>query len=250
MIAGILQVRTGSTRLPLKVLKEIKGKTLIELYVERVIRSKLMDNIIIATTVSDSDDIIENIANKINIDCFRGSENDLVDRYYQCSKRYGVDVIVRLCNDDPFVDYEVIDEAIDLLINKKADWVTNHLRPTYPEGLDIDVFSFSLLKEMWENASLKSEREHVFPYVYNNIDRFNVISMEQEKDYSDLRWTLDYEEDFKMVEKVYGYLYNDKRIFLQNDILELLEIHPEIKNINSNIEHYEGIKKSFKEEQL
>lgn len=248
MIAGILQVRTGATRLPFKVLKEIKGKTLIELYIERVKCSMLMDKVIIATTTNPNDDIIEELAAKIGVDCFRGSENDLIDRYYQCAKQFNVDVIVRLCNDDPFVDYEVIDEAIETLTISGADWVTNHLNPTYPEGLDIDVFHFKILKYIWKNAKLKSEREHVFPYVYNNMDEFKVVSMEQEVDRSGLRWTLDYEEDFKMTEKVYEYLYDEKRIFLQDDILELLLIHPEIKDINSDIEHYEGIKKSFKED--
>jgi len=136
MIAGILQVRVGSTRLPFKVLKKIQEKTLIELYIERVKKSKLINKIIIATTTNSDDDIIAQIANRINIDCFRGSENDLLDRYYQCAKQYDVDIIVRLCNDDPFVDYEIIDESISLLVHKTADWVTNHLNPTYPEGLD------------------------------------------------------------------------------------------------------------------
>ena len=248
MIAGILQVRVGSTRLPFKVLKKIQEKTLIELYIERVKKSKLINKIIIATTTNSDDDIIAQIANRINIDCFRGSENDLLDRYYQCAKQYDVDIIVRLCNDDPFVDYEIIDESISLLVHETADWVTNHLNPTYPEGLDLDVFYFETLKIVWEKANLKSEREHVFPYIYNNIDNFYVISMEQKQDYSYLRWTLDYKEDFQMTKKVYDYLYDDKHIFLQKDILKLIEKYPEIKNINSNIDHYEGIKKSAKED--
>lgn len=250
MIAGIIQSRTGSNRCSFKVLKKIKNKTLVELYVERVRKSLLIDKIIIATTINKQDDIIEKISKKIDIDCFRGSEDDLIDRYYKCSKKYNVDIVVRLCNDDLFVDYEVIDRAIKIFNNNqdKMAIVTNHFKPTYPEGLDIDVFSFKGLEKSWKESTLKSEREHVFPYFFKNKNKFKIINFEQKNNYSYLRWTIDYEDDFKMVKEVYKHLYDEKQYFVQKDILKLLEEYPEIIKINSDIGHYEGIKKSFKED--
>ncbi len=248
VIVGILQARVGSSRLDAKVLKEIKEKSLLELYLRRVEKSKLMNKIIVATTIDEGNFPIVDVANKLGVDCFRGSENDLLDRYYQCAKNYGVDIIVRLCCDDPFVDHEVIDRAVQILIDEDADWVTNHFETTYPEGLDIDVFPFSILEETWKEATLKSEREHVFPYVFNNKDQFKFINFKQDVDYSSLRWTIDYQEDLDMASSVYDYLYDTKEVFLQDDILKLIEEHPEIMEINRSIEHYAGIKKSFRED--
>ena len=130
MSIAILQARIGSTRLPNTVLLKIKGKTLLELYINRVKQSRLIDKIIIATTIKSEDNAIEETANKLGIDCFRGSENDLLDRYYQCAKEYQADIIVRLCSDDPFVDYQVIDRAIQIFKDNQIDFVTNHFDPT------------------------------------------------------------------------------------------------------------------------
>lgn len=241
MIIGILQARTKSSRLPQKVLRKIKDKTLLELYINRIRKSRLIDNIIIATTTEPEDNIIENLAKKIKIDCFRGSENDLIDRYYQCAKKYNADIIVRLCSDDPFVDYQIVDRAIQIFKDNQADFVTNHFDPTYPEGLDIEVYSIGALEKSWQEAKLLSEREHVFPYVQNNQDQFKIINFTQDKDYSHLRWTIDYECDYEMTKVIYDYLYGKKPIFLQEDILQLLEKHPEISEINAHIKRKEGV---------
>jgi spore coat polysaccharide biosynthesis protein SpsF (cytidylyltransferase family) len=244
MIIGILQARTKSSRLPQKVLRKIKGKTLLELYVNRVKESRLIDNIVIATTTEPEDNVIENIANKLKVDCFRGSENDLLDRYYQCAKKYKADIIVRLCSDDPFVDYQVVDRAIQIFKDNQAEFVTNHFEPTYPEGLDIEVYSIKTLERLWNEAKLLSEREHVFPYIQNYPDKFKIINFTQKQNFSHLRWTIDYECDFQLTKIIYDNLYDEKPAFLQEDILNLLEKHPEISQMNSNIKRKEGIKRS------
>ena len=241
MIIGILQARTKSSRLPQKVLRKIKDKTLLELYVNRVKESRLIDKIVIATTTEPEDSVIEDIAKKLKINCFRGSENDLLDRYYQCAKKYKANIIVRLCSDDPFVDYKVVDRAVQIFKDNQVDFVTNHFEPTYPEGLDIEVYSIDALKKSWKEAKLLSEREHVFPYVQNNQNQFKIINFTQDKDYSHLRWTIDYECDYEMTKVIYDYLYDEKLIFLQEDILQLLEKHPEISEINAHIKRKEGI---------
>ncbi len=250
MVIGILQARTGSSRLPRKVLQIIKGKTLLELYVNRAKQSCLMDKIVIATTTEPEDVLIENIAVKLKVDCFRGSENDLLDRYYQCAKKYHADVVVRLCSDDPFADYQVIDRAIQIFRDSGADFVTNHFEPTYPEGLDIEVYSIYALETSWREARLLSEREHVFPYIQNNPDKFKIINFTQEKNFSHLRWTIDYKADFEMTEIIYDHLYDEKPVFLQEDILKLLKKHPEISQINAHIKRKEGINKTKAEDRI
>lgn len=243
-VVAILQARTGSTRLPAKVLRKIKGKTLLELYVNRVKPSLLIDRIVIATTTNPQDDVIEQLAKKIGVDSFRGSENDLLDRYYQCAKKYNAHIVARITPDDPFVDYQVVDRAIRIFLDNDVDFVTNHFEPTFPEGLDVEVYSIDALKKSWEHAELLSEREHVFPYIQNHQDLFRIINFTQENDYSHLRWTIDHECDFKMTELIYDHLYDKKPVFLQADILKLLEVHPEIAQMNAHIKRKEGVNKT------
>lgn len=234
----------GSSRLPNKVLLKIKGKTLLELYINRVKPSKMLDKIVIATTKKKEDDAIANLANEIGIDVFRGSENDLIDRYYQCAKVYNADPIVRITPDDPFVDYEVVDRAINIFLNNDVDFVANHFTPTFPEGLDVEIYSFKTLENAWKNARLLSEREHIFPYIQNNQSQFKIINFSQEKDYSHLRWTIDHECDYLMTKKIYEYLYDEKPVFLQDDILSLLEKYPELSAMNAHIRRKEGVNRS------
>ena len=244
MIIAILQARMGSSRLPNKVLRKIKGKTLLELYVNRVKQSRLIDKIVIATTKKPEDEVIEEIATQLGLECFRGSENDLLDRYYQCAKKYKADVVVRVTPDDPFVDHRVIDRAVQIFKDNQVDFVTNHFEPTYPEGLDVEVYSIYALEKSWKEAKLLSEREHVFPYIQNNQDQFKIINFKQDKDYSHLRWTIDYECDYEMTKVIYDYLYEKKPIFLQEDILQLLEKHPKISEINAHIKRKEGVNRT------
>lgn len=244
IVVAILQARMGSSRLPNKVLLKVKGRTLLELYINRVQQSQLVDKIVIATTEKSEDDVIQGIVVQLGLDCFRGSENDLLDRYYQCAKEYHADAIVRVTPDDPFVDHRVIDRAVQIFKDNQVDFVTNHFEPTYPEGLDVEVYSIHALKKSWKEASLLSEREHVFPYIQNHQDEFRIINFVQDKDYSHLRWTIDYKCDYEMTKVIYDHLYEKKPIFLQEDILQLLEEHPEIAEMNNHISRKEGVNRT------
>ena len=251
MIIAIIQARSRSTRLPEKVLMEIYGKSLLELYVDRVRKSQTVDKIVVATTIEPYDDKIAEICKKIGVDCFRGSENDLVDRYYQCAVKYQANVVVRVTSDDPFVDYQVIDRGVSILLEQKVDFVTNHFEPTYPEGLDVEIYSFQVLENVWKQSVLPYEREHVFPYIQEHQKDYKIINFTQKEDYSGYRWTIDHQCDFDMAEKVYSYLYmGGKKIFLQREILKLLSEHPEISLINSHIQRKEGVSKSINDYHL
>ena len=244
MLAAILQARTGSTRLPNKVLKKIYGKTLLELFVNRIRSSSLIEKIIIATTSNADDNVIEELAQEIGVDCFRGNENDLLDRYYCCAKQFNVDPILRITPDDPFVDYQIIEKGVKIYRNTTVNFVTNHFEPTYPEGLDIEIYSFETLEKCWKRAKLASEREHVFLYIQNHPEEFKIVNFGQERNYSHLRWTIDYQCDFEMTKAIYRHLYVQNHVFLQDDILKLLRKYPEIAELNSHIGRKEGINKS------
>ena len=250
MIIAILQARMGSTRLPGKVLKTIKKKTLLELYINRVKPCQLIDKIVVATTDLEQDNTIEELVVRLGFECFRGSEKDLLDRYYKCACRYNAEVIVRVTPDDPFVDYRVVDRGISIFLENNVDFVTNHLTPTYPEGLDVEIYSFSALEKLWYQAKLLSEREHVFPYIQNHPEEFRIINFTQEQDSSHLRWTIDYECDYEMTKVIYEHLYDQKKLFLQKDIIQLLQKNPEIAEMNAHIQRKEGVNRTKTNDQI
>lgn len=246
-ITAIIQARTGSTRFNNKVLKKLYNKTLLEHIIERVENSKLVNSIVVATTTNKEDDKIENLLKNTRIKVFRGSENNVLKRFYLTAKKENSDIIVRITADDPFKDPEIIDKAINILVANKYDYVSNTLKPTYPEGLDIEVFTFIALERAYLNAKLDSEKEHVTPYIWNNKNLFHVKNFENDKDLSNLRWTIDYESDFIFAKQIYEELYTKKRIFLMDDILCAIE-----KKYITNrtiVERNEGYKKSIKEEE-
>lgn len=244
MIVAIIQARLGSTRFPQKVLAELHGQSVLELYIRRVLPCKEIDKVIVATTTEPEDEKIAEVCAKVGVECFRGSEDDLLDRYYQCARRYSPEAVVRLTSDDAFVDHEVVDHGVRVWRETQADFVNNHFTATYPEGLDTEIYSFAALERSWREAKLKSEREHVFPYIENHQDEFKVAVFTQETDRSDLRWTVDYPCDLDMVKQVYAHLYEKNPVFLQQEILDLLDAHPEIVALNSHIKRKEGVNKT------
>ena len=250
MVISIMQARMGSKRLPGKVLKTIKGKTLLELYLNRVKPSKLINKIVVATTDLEQDNTIEDLVVRLGFECFRGSEKDLLDRYYKCACSYNAEVIVRITPDDPFVDYQVVDRGISIFLENDVDFVTNHLTPTFPEGLDVEIYSFSAIEKLWHQAKLLSEREHVFPYIQNHPEEFRIINFTQEEDFSHLRWTIDYECDYEMTKVIYEHLYDQKKLFLQKDIIQLLQKNPEIPEMNAHIQRKEGVNRTKTNDQI
>ncbi|MFV0440863.1 MAG: cytidylyltransferase domain-containing protein [Lachnospirales bacterium] len=239
-IGAIIQARVGSTRLPEKVLKNICGKSVLDHVITRVRQSKYIDEIIIATTILDRDIAIINEAEKIGVKSFCGSEDDVLSRYYLAAKENSLDVIVRITSDCPLIDSKVIDEVVKTYLDNKYDIVTNAgsdlSQRTYPRGLDTEVFSFEALENAYKNAVEKYQREHVTPYIYENAKE--VFYYKNSTDYSKYRWTLDTEEDFEVISKIYENLYDDRNIhnFYLMDIVKLFEEKPELYDINAHIE--------------
>ena len=250
MILAILQARTTSTRLPGKVLKPILGHPMLSLQIERIQRSKKIDKLIVATSNNHSDNNIENLCINIRISCFRGSLDDVLDRVYQTAMQYKPEHIVRLTGDCPLIDPQIIDEVIDFCIKGDLDYVSNCVEPTFPDGLDVEVFKFSVLETAWKESLLPSHREHVTSFIHQNNERFKVGHYKNEVDLSHLRWTVDEPEDFEFVSQIYKELYPQYPIFITEDILELINRKPSLLGINSHVERNMGSKKSEEADKL
>ncbi|TJX68845.1 acylneuraminate cytidylyltransferase [Soehngenia saccharolytica] len=237
-IGAIIQARMGSTRLPEKVMKRIQGKTVLGHVIERVRQSKLIDEIIIATTTNEQDRIIESEALGYGAKVFRGSEDDVLSRYYYAAKENNIDIIVRITSDCPLIDPMIVDEIIEFYNDHDFDIVTNAgndlSNRTFPRGLDTEVFSFHFLEKAYNNATEKYQREHVTPYIYETST--NVFYYKNKTDYSKYRWTLDTEEDFELIKRIYDNLYHGVHDFYLNDIIKLFDKMPELYEINAHIE--------------
>jgi spore coat polysaccharide biosynthesis protein SpsF len=235
-IVAIIQARLGSKRLPGKVLKKINGKPLLEYQVERLSRSKYIDQIVISTTKKEQDDPIIKFCNLRSISYFRGAEHNVLSRYYETAKQFDADPIVRLTSDCPIIDPKVVDKVIETYINHNYDYVSNTLKRTFPRGMDTEVFSYYALKKAHDEANQNYEKEHVTPYIYQNPSKFTLLNVEYQTDESLHRWTVDTEEDLLLMKKINSSLYKSSQPFTLEDILSLLAKHPEWKNINAHIE--------------
>jgi spore coat polysaccharide biosynthesis protein SpsF len=235
MISAIIQARVGSTRLPNKIFADISGQPLLWHVINRLRKSKYLDSIIIATTVNVKDDEIEKWALDNKVLCFRGSEANVLQRYYEAAKYFDVEVIVRITADDPFKDYKIMDQVIDKFKMEGADFACNNNPPSFPEGLDIEVFSFDAIEQANIKALTDIEKEHVTQHFYKNPDKFKISTISHEMDLSYLRWTIDEELDLKMARNVYDKIYGKKTLFLMDDILELIRQNPEIALINAKV---------------
>jgi spore coat polysaccharide biosynthesis protein SpsF len=244
MILGILQARVSSTRLPGKVLKPILGVPMLMRQMERIRRSSRMNMCIVATSLDERDEAIEQLCITNGITYFRGSLDNVLDRFYQAALEYVPKHIVRLTGDCPVIDPEIIDKTIDFHINGGFDYTSNALEPTFPDGMDVEVFTFISLEKAFNEASLPSHKEHVTPFIYEQSNRFKLGSYKNEKDLSGLRWTVDELDDFNLVEKIYEALYPQNPYFSLGDILELINNNPELKSINTHFMRNEGMLKS------
>jgi spore coat polysaccharide biosynthesis protein SpsF len=233
----IVQARMTSTRLPGKVLKEILGKTLLEYLVERLRRVRLADEIVIATTVNDTDIPIVDLCNRLGVCVTRGSENDVLARYYEAAKMHGADMIVRVTSDCPLIDPVVIDRIIAFYRDHPGeyDYVSNSLTQSFPYGMAAEVFPFKALEEAHRDAVAEPEREHVSPFIYTRPERYRIGQVIQRENLSHHRWTVDTPEDFDLVERITSALYPLKPTFDMQDILELLKHHPDWVEINSHV---------------
>lgn len=231
----IIQARLGSSRLPAKVLKPIMGRPMLSYMIERVKYVKGIDGIVIATTTNESDMPIVNFCLENSIAYFRGSETDVMDRYYQTAKLKQADIIIRLTADCPLIDPEVVEDILRVFCADypNIDFAGNVKPATFPDGLDTEVFSFSSLERAWNEAKLPLEREHVTPYFYDQEGRFRTRNITAEKDYSNYRITVDHQEDFDLVSDILQALYKPGYAFNYEEIIRFLDQHPEIKQKNS-----------------
>lgn len=243
MPTAIIQARMGSTRLPRKVMLNILGKTVLWHVANRVSQARSIDELIIATTIDVEDDAVAEFCRVNDILVFRGSENDVLDRYYQCAKEYDIKDIVRITSDCPLHDPNVIDIVVDEYLIGDYDYVSNTIEYTFLDGLDVEVFSFDALEEAWKNAKLPSEREHVTPYIRKN-EGFTKKNVSSSKKYPPYRLTLDYQEDYEFIKKIYEGI--GKEMFYLDDIAKFLEKNPELLRINQHIEMNEGYTASLK----
>lgn len=235
-VVCIIQARMTSTRLPGKVLKKVLRKTLLEYQLERVKYSKLIDEIIVATTTNDSDIPIIELCNQLGITFFRGSEDDVLERYYQAALENNGDVIVRLTSDCPLIDPKIIDKNIEMYLYGNYDYVSNTQERTYPRGMDTEVFSFELLKKADLNSLLDYEREHVTPYFYTNNKKFLIGQVKNQEDYSNYRLTVDTVEDLELITVILENLYPKNGKFKLDNIIKFLKENPELATLNQHIE--------------
>ena len=232
MIAAIIQARIGSDRLPGKCLADIAGKPLLRRVVERARASSLLDDVIVATTTESGDDPLADLVEKLGVKCFRGSEDDVLDRVYSAARHYGVDHVVRLTGDCPLLDPEIIDRVIEAYRSKGCDYATNTMRYTYPDGLDVEVFSFAVLEQAWEDARLPSEREHVTPFIRTS-GRFSTFNVEGPEDLSRFKWSVDTEADLELARAIYQGLA-ERPCFGLDDVVALLEKRPDLMAMNAH----------------
>ena len=237
---AIIQARMSSTRLPGKVLMEVMGRPLLSYQIARLRFSKRIDEIIIATTMNKEDDTIAELAHKEGLKVFRGSEDDVLDRYYQAAKEYSTEHIMRLTGDCPLIDPDICDRIIKVYFNSGADYV--HTGESFAEGLDCGIISFKTLSAAWHEARLKSEREHVTLYLRNHPEKFFIITTENETDDSNYRITVDEQNDFFVVKAILENLYEGtKNYFTIKEIKSFLDNHPEIYKLNADIVRNEGL---------
>lgn len=218
--------------------------------IERVQRVNQIDRLIIATSHNSSDDPIEQLCFAIGVACFRGELNDVLDRFYQAAIAVCPEHILRLTGDCPLIDPELIDQLISFYLEANYDYASNTLEPTFPDGLDAEVFKFKCLQEAWQEAKLPSEREHVSLFIHQQPKRYHLGSFKSEIDRSHLRWTVDEPIDLELVTLIYEALYNKNPLFKTEDIVDFLLENPHLQKLNQHHERNQGFQQSLVNDML
>lgn len=246
MIGVIIQARMNSSRLPGKVMKKIKNKPMLDLVLEQIKFSKMIKKIVVATTYSKNDDLIFEHMKTKKIKVFRGKSKDVLDRYFQCAKKFQMDTIVRITSDCPLIDPNIVDLVIKEFVKGKFDYISNNKPRTFPYGMDVEVFSFEALEKAWREASLPSEREHVTPYIYKNYKKFKTKNIKQKRNFSKIRITVDRENDLELIKKIINKIKSNP--ILLEDIIKLYSKNKKLFEINENYLEDEGYLISLKED--
>ena len=242
----ILLARMGSTRLPGKVMLDLCGKPMLEHIINRLSNLRKASPLVVATTINPKDNIIAEFCRSNNVHVFRGSEDNVLERCIQAAEAYGLDAIVRVGADTPFIDWEIIDDMLEVFFaeyhkGNRLEYLSNNIWRSFPLGLDADIMTKNSLLRI--DAETKNSPEdqrklneiNVVPYIHTHLDKFNTLSYHKDFDYSYLRWTLDTREDYELTKKIYETLYPTKPDFLMKDILELLDQNPTWSSINAKV---------------
>jgi spore coat polysaccharide biosynthesis protein SpsF len=232
-VVAIVQARMGSTRLPGKVLRQLGSRTALSWVIHRVLRFHHIDGLLIATTLQSADDAIVQEAARCSAEVFRGDESDVLDRYYRAACHARADLIVRITSDCPLIDPEVSDYTIRRFLDEQPDYASNTLERAYPRGLDTEVMTFSALERAWKEASEPYQRAHVTPYLYQHPEKFRLLSVKGEDDFSGYRWTLDTPDDAEFLQEVFARLGGSVE-FTWRDVLNLLEREPALAEKNQH----------------
>jgi spore coat polysaccharide biosynthesis protein SpsF len=224
----------GSTRLPGKVLMDLGGETVLARVVCRLRRASLVDSIVVATSTSEKDDAVVAECERLQALFFRGSEHDVLDRYYRCAETYAAAVVVRITADCPLIDPELVDLAIRAFFSNTCDYASNGLVPTYPRGLDVEVLTSAALGRAWREARNSYEREHVTSYLYEHPELFRLVSVKADADYSQYRWTLDTLEDLKLLRTIYA-SFGNRNDFGWYEVLQLMQVEPALSCLNAHV---------------
>ena len=241
---AVIQARMGSTRLPGKVMMEVCGRTIIGHVILRVRACPQVDEVVVATTVKPTDDVIVTESEKHGAKCFRGSEHDVLERYYLAAKAYNAEIVVRVTSDCPLFDPYLLSRMLEYFSaersrGRKIDYLSNSLRRTYPRGLDAEIFLFVALEHAYMESSRSYEREHVTPYIYQHPGLFTIRHFAGDSDCSFHRWTLDTEEDLKLIEEIYSSLDRNGNLFTTGEVLKLFEAKPNLIKINAQVRQKE-----------
>ena len=242
MIVAAVQVRMGSTRLPGKALAEVVGRPMLWHLVNRLRFARRVDLVVIATSDESTDVPIRAFAETHDIPYSAGSELDLIDRLYRTARQFGAYALVRITGDCPLADPHVVDKIVAAYLaqSDRVDYVTNTLPPTYPDGLDTEVYPVKTLERLWRGIEDPFWREWFPGYLWEHQDAFRTLNVVYPVDLSALRWTVDYEEDLTFVREVYRRLYREGEVFDMGDVLALMETEPELATINAKYARNEG----------
>jgi spore coat polysaccharide biosynthesis protein SpsF len=230
-VVAIIQARMGSTRLPGKVLKDLEGETVLARVVNRLRSARLIEELLVATSNLPADDAILEECNRCVVPVFRGDENDVLDRYFRAAQSCRAEIVVRITSDCPLIDPDVTDKTIQAFIHERPDYASNALIRTFPRGLDTEVMTVQALERAWHSAPQPYQRAHVTPYLYQNPNKFKILSVTNDTDYSSHRWTLDTPEDLKFIRAIYT-RFKKRGDFGWHDVLQILNREPELMEIN------------------
>jgi spore coat polysaccharide biosynthesis protein SpsF len=234
-VVAIVQARMGSTRLPGKVLRQIGTKTMLARVVQRMQRASTLDEVVVATTTQADDEAIVAECGRLGVPVFRGDEQDVLDRYWQTARAHQAQAVVRITSDCPLIEPEVIDRVVEAFLHAAPDYASNTLERSYPRGLDTEVVALSALERAWREATKSYQRVHVTPYLYQHPELFKLLSVTNDVDRSNYRWTVDTLEDLAFVQEVYERLGDDGTMGW-TEVLDLLAREPALVELNRQVQ--------------